>query len=541
MTALARAYSIALRGLSGTPIEVQTHIGPGIVGTTLVGLPDASLREAKERVRAALFSCGIPTLNRRVTVNLSPADLPKSGSGFDVAIAVSMLAARKVIEQRATVETVFYAELGLDGSLQPVPGVLPAALAAKDAGFTAVVVPPQSTVEARLVTGLRVIPCAHLEDIVKMLSDVGIRQAGGVSGAWQHVQDLAEASTGTEPAPSTEGSMVPTGVGGASKDLEDVRGQDETIWALAVAAVGAHHVLLKGTPGVGKSMLAARLPALLPDLKDDEALTVTALHSLSGPAHVPNHLARRPPLQSPHHSATLVSLIGGGNPIQPGAVSLAHEGVLLLDEAPEFQARTLDALRQPLERGSVTIHRARGHTTFPARFQMVMTANPCPCGGMGGTDESTGRRGCTCSWVRKRNYWSRLSGPLLDRVDVNVDVPKPHRSDLVKPPTYTTAQVAELVVEARKRSAKRWQDTPWRLNGEVPGKHIRSLGNVPSGYLATLDSAVDEGIISYRGADRILRLAWSSADLVGATVPGPDDFALAMKLRGEIGNGKVGG
>lgn len=562
MTTLARAYGVALEGLTGTPVEVQTHVGPGIVGTTLVGLPDASLREAKERVRAALFSCGIPTLNRRVTVNLSPADLPKSGSAFDMAIAVSMLVARGLMVADATIGTVYYAELGLDGSLQPVPGVLSAALLAKDAGFDRIVVPPSMAGEARLVAGLEVIPVGHLEWMLKTFSPQRITGAKDIGYAWKAVVEAGERFPQEEthdqagryvghdqpsrhqPARdrvgAEQGQFDLFGrVGGAhltgsrSLDLADVRGQDDVIEALALAAVGAHHVLLRGIPGVGKTMLAARLPTLLPDLEPQEAITVTAIRSLAAPPGTAANLAKRPPLQVPHHSATLVALVGGGNPIRPGAVSLAHGGVLLLDEAPEFQPRTLDALRQPLEAGSITVHRARQQAQFPARFQLVMTANPCPCGG--GADSATSSKGCTCSWAKKKNYWSRLSGPLLDRIDLNVEVSRPHRSDLAHPSHHTGENVRGRVAEARERTKRRLRDTPWKLNSEVPGRYLRSSAYVPKHYLATLDRSVDSGLISLRGADRILRLAWSAADLGGRGAPNANDFALAMKLRGEMG------
>lgn len=522
MSTLARAYGIALQGLHGTPVEVQTHIGPGIVGTTLVGLPDASLREAKERVRAALFSCGVSTLNKRVTVNLSPADLPKGGSGFDAAIAVSMLVARKLLPKAVAASCAYYAELGLDGSFQPVPGVLPAALAAAEGGFARLVVPPSSAREANLVDGVEVVPVAHLSDLLTTFSDEVEPEA-----SWAALEKKGDLAL-------TVHRMVrePT-VRDQFGELSDVRGQESSVEALGVAAVGAHHVLMTGNPGVGKTMLAARLPAVLPDLESSDALAVTALHALSRPAGEPTGLAVRPPLQAPHHSATLVSLVGGGTPVRPGAVSLAHGGVLLLDEAPEFEPRTLDALRQPLEKGEITVHRAKCQTTFPARFQMVMTANPCPCGGDQTLDASTNSRGCRCSWAKKRNYWSRLSGPLLDRVDVNIPVRRPHRLQLAAPPKYTTESVKQRVLEARERSKHRWRGTPWHLNSQVPGRHMRQAGTIPDHYLQTLDRSVDEGLVSLRGADRILRLAWSVADFRAHDKPDAADFAFALDLRGE--------
>lgn len=383
MSSLARAYSIALNGLEGTPVEVQTHIGPGIVGTTLVGLPDASLREAKERVRAALFSCGIPTLNRRVTVNLSPADLPKSGSAFDVTIAVSMLVARGILSAAVARDTAFYGELGLDGSLQPVPGALPAALAAQKAGFKRFVVPVGLVGEVSLVEGLEAIGLPHL-DILLQAFDAR-RAPHDLEGneGWEAVQDFTDEALRQEklasprslmpalssiPSQAADATVVagnsagPYGDGealaweGRDADLGDVRGQDAVIEALAVAAVGSHHLLLKGEPGVGKTMLASRLASILPDLQPEDALTATALQSLAG-VEGSSKLISRPPSQTPHHSATLVSLIGGGNPIRPGAVSLAHSGVLLLDEARDGKCTSLNK------------EEAHEHITTPARRQ----------------------------------------------------------------------------------------------------------------------------------------------------------------------------
>ncbi|MFZ1383046.1 MAG: ATP-binding protein [Scrofimicrobium sp.] len=544
MSGLARSYGIALEGLAGVPIEVQTHIGPGLVGTTLVGLPDASLREAKERVRAALFSCGIGAVNERVTVNLTPADLPKAGSGFDLAIAVSMLIARRILPEVAGIDTVYMAELGLDGSLLPVTGVLPVSAAAVANGFGRIVVAPENEAEARLLEELEVVGCAHLDELLAAFSPGadGQRESRGEGTIpWENLKALGAhraQDSGSETSLASEARLDRNS---EEPDLADVRGQEDAVLALTMAAVGGHHLLFHGPPGAGKTMLARRLPGILPDLSPSDALVATALRSVGSAlggvirgeiastlGERPSSLVRRPPLEAPHHSATMISLIGGGNPIRPGAVSLAHAGVLLLDEAPEFSQRTLDALRQPIEQSQVTVHRAKAQVTFPARFQLVMTANPCPCGGaLSGEAEA-----CHCSPHRIGLYRSRLSGPLLDRVDLQVHVDRPQHLDLIQSAPTDTETVAGMVALARERSAYRLRETPWNINGEVPGRFIRQSEQLSSSYTRELERLVERGILSLRGADRVLRMAWSSSDFFGRAKPNTDDFSLAMKLRG---------
>ncbi len=522
MTDLACARAVSLVGLHGTVVEVQTHIGPGIVGTTLVGLPDASLREAKERVRAAFSSCGIPSLNRRVTVNLTPADLPKAGSGFDLAIAVSMLVARRVLLPEVAEGTLFAAELGLDGSLRPVGGALPVGLAAYRNGYGRLVVAQTMAYEAALAPGVEVFGCAHLADLITAFGVAG--RVEEVTG-WELLTQM-EASRRPPEIPGDSDTGRPSG-NASAEDLSDVYGQRSAVEALTVAAVGRHHVLMVGPPGVGKTMLARRVRDLLPDLDTEEALEVTAVQSLAGRSQPLRSLQVRPPLEQPHHSATLPALIGGGSPIRPGAISLAHAGVLVLDEAPEFQMRTLDALRQPLENGTVTIHRANSKVTYPARFQMVMTANPCPCGGS--TDP--GNRTCVCSHAAKERYRARISGPLLDRVDLRMSVARPHHQAVGQAQTVSTREARGLIEEARERAARRWADKPWRYNAEVPGRYLRQSALKDRTELRRLGELIDKGHLSMRGADRVLRMAWSVADLRAASRPGPSEVEVALGLR----------
>ncbi|WP_331272612.1 YifB family Mg chelatase-like AAA ATPase [Schaalia sp. ZJ405] len=474
-------------------------------------MPDASLREAKDRVRSALQSCGIEVINRRITVNLSPAGLPKSGSGFDAAIAASVLMAAGKLPQRALDRTVIIGELGLDGSMRAVPGVLPALVTARSQGITRAIVPAESAAEARLVSGIDVDAFEHCADMVNALGGRAVRPVAYGGGS------LSGGETSSQRKP----------VLGAAIDLSDVRGQDFAVNALTIAAAGGHHVFLVGQPGSGKTMLAARLPTILPQLDDEAALTVTSLHSIAGVFRDRQELIRTPPLQAPHHSATMAAMIGGGSVrIIPGAVSLAHAGVLFLDEAAEFPSAVLNALRQPLEEGIVTIHRVRGSAQFPARVQLILAANPCPCGGGRGRG-----RACTCSSIVRRRYLARLSGPLLDRIDITIGMRVPTRADLARTAAPSSSLVRDRVAEARQRAIHRLKDTPWRLNAEVPGRWVREHSGIDTALVTRLDRAIDQGSVSMRGADRVLRLMWTLADMDERRKPHFDDLAHALTLR----------
>lgn len=509
---LGRTRTVSLLGLQGHVVEVEAHVAPGLPAFTVVGLPDASVNEAKERVRAAVTSSGLAWPARRTTVNLSPATLPKTGSGLDLALAVAVLAAVDLPGAAEAAGRVHLGELGLDGRLHPVRGILPAVAAAVSAGRPDVVVPAANAAEARLVPGAIVRPVHHLAEL--------LRSYGGDA----RVPDL--------PAEAPRSVVVPPVVP-APPDLAEVLGQDEARFALEVAAAGGHHLFLVGPPGAGKTMLAARLPGLLPDLTDAEAVEVTAVHSVAGTFDPAHGLIRRPPFEEPHHTATPAAVVGGGSGLpRPGAASRAHHGVLLLDEAPEFSPRVLQTLRQPLERGELVLHRAAGTARYPARFQLVLAANPCPCGRAVGKGLH-----CTCRPMERRRYLARLGGPLLDRVDIQVDVEPVSRAALsLGGAPDTTAAVASRVALARDRQRRRLAGTPWSTNAAVPGSWLRGPeGNLPDDVRTALGRAADRGVLSMRGMDRVLRLAWTLTDLDGRSRPTVADVgaALGLRTRGE--------
>jgi magnesium chelatase family protein len=497
---LARTLAINLIGLKGEAIDIEVDVSNGLPSYSLLGLPDATLNESRDRIRAAILNSARTWPNRKVTVSLAPAWLPKSGSAFDLPIALSILAASSQLDPQKLETAFFIGELSLDGSIKPIRGVLPTLIAARELGIKRVIVPRENFQEAGLLKNLEIFSFSKLSEVLRFL-ELGER---------------------VENPTLLESLDIKSGL-----DMSEVSGHEETKFALEIAATGGHNLLMIGSPGSGKTMLAERFTTILPPLGESESIEVAGIHSIAGTLNDRDLLSALPPFLAPHHATTIPALIGGGSTtIRPGACSLAHRGVLFIDEAPECASGILDALRQPLESGKVTITRSAVTATFPARFILLLAANPCPCGKFAGRG-----RACECSSLQIRRYLAKLSGPLLDRIDLRLKVEAPTRAELSSDSSLTSAVMRERVTKARLISEARFASEPFKINSQIPPNLLRDRFRPRKDALALLHTLLDSESITARGFHRAIRVAWSIADLSGVPTPGKEEVERALELR----------